>query len=183
MTARDFQAAERILRDYSRDTFAITQVPQFPKSYFEACTALAQGHVTGARAKFEQAQSALELAVAEAPQNAWRHAWLGSVYAFLGKKEEAIGESRRATELLPPEKDAITGPELEVFAALIYAQVGEANRAIDLIEHLLVTPSALTEAGIAVTTQELRLNWWWDPLRSDARFQKIIAGPEPKTVY
>jgi len=70
-----------------------------------------------------------------------------------------------------------------VFAALIYAHVGEANRAIDLIEHLLVTPSALTEVGIAVTTQELRLNWWWDPLRSDARFQKIIAGPEPKTVY
>jgi hypothetical protein len=23
----------------------------------------------------------------------------------------------------------------------------------------------------------------WDPLRNDPRFQKILAGPEPKTIY
>jgi TolB-like protein/Flp pilus assembly protein TadD len=183
MTARDFEASERILRDYSRDTFAITHVAQFPKSYFAACTALAKGDAPTARAKFELAHSALRSAVAEAPQDPWRHAWLGSVYAFLGRKEEAIAESRRATDLLPPDKDAVTGPELLVFAALIYAHVGEVEKAIDLIEHLLVKPSAVTDVGIAITLQELRLNPWWDPLRSDGRFQKIIAGPEPKTVY
>jgi hypothetical protein len=25
--------------------------------------------------------------------------------------------------------------------------------------------------------------WKWDSLRSDPRFQKILAEPEPKTVY
>jgi hypothetical protein len=26
----------------------------------------------------------------------------------------------------------------------------------------------------------LRTRWEWDPLRNDLRFQKILAGPEPK---
>jgi hypothetical protein len=34
-----------------------------------------------------------------------------------------------------------------------------------------------------MTLAELRLRWEWDSLRSNPRFQKILAGPEPKTVY
>jgi hypothetical protein len=30
---------------------------------------------------------------------------------------------------------------------------------------------------------DLRLRWEWDSLRSNPRFQKILAGPEPKTIY
>ena len=183
MTGRDFDAAEQILRNYPHDSFAITQVPNFPKSYFEGCTALAKSDVASAQPKFEMARSALELAVTEVPQNAWRHAWLGSVYAFLGRKEEAIREGQRATELLPETKDAITGPELAVMTALIYTHIAETNKAMELIEHLLVTPCAVTETGLAVTMEALRLHWAWDPLRSDARFQKLIAGPESPTAY
>ncbi len=34
-----------------------------------------------------------------------------------------------------------------------------------------------------MTLTELKCRWQWDPLRSNARFQKILAGPEPKTIY
>ena len=37
--------------------------------------------------------------------------------------------------------------------------------------------------SLGITLMDLRLRWEWDPLRSDPRFQKIIAGPEPKTIY
>ena len=37
--------------------------------------------------------------------------------------------------------------------------------------------------GRIITLAELRLRWHWDPLRDDPRFRKILAGPEPKTVY
>jgi len=34
-----------------------------------------------------------------------------------------------------------------------------------------------------MTVANLRLGWLWDPLRQDPRFKKILAGPEPKTIY
>ena len=33
-----------------------------------------------------------------------------------------------------------------------------------------------------ITLADLRLRWEWDSLRSNPRFQKILAGPEPKTI-
>ncbi|HEY5035978.1 MAG TPA: hypothetical protein VII74_02465 [Chthoniobacterales bacterium] len=27
------------------------------------------------------------------------------------------------------------------------------------------------------------MSWEWDPLRKDPRFAKILAGPEPATIY
>ena len=37
-------------------------------------------------------------------------------------------------------------------------------------------------ADECITLFDLRTRWEWDPLRSDPRFQKILDGPEPKTV-
>ena len=68
--------------------------------------------------------------------------------------------------------------------ALIYAWAGESDRAIELIEHLLTVPAVMfPETIYNMTVAELKWRWGWDPLRNDPRFQKIIAGPEPKTVY
>jgi len=33
-----------------------------------------------------------------------------------------------------------------------------------------------------ISFSDLRIRWEWHPLRNDPRFQKILAGPEPKTV-
>jgi hypothetical protein len=32
-----------------------------------------------------------------------------------------------------------------------------------------------------MTIADLRTRWLWDPIRSDARFQQIVDGPEPQT--
>jgi hypothetical protein len=45
------------------------------------------------------------------------------------------------------------------------------------VERLLTTP-----APDEITLTQLR-SWRWDSLRSNPRFQKILAGPEPKTIY
>jgi hypothetical protein len=67
---------------------------------------------------------------------------------------------------------------------LIYARTGEPDEAIKLIEKLLMLPADLGGLLIFNMTQaDLKLRWVWDPLRKDPRFQKILAGPEPKTVY
>ncbi len=68
--------------------------------------------------------------------------------------------------------------------ALIYARAGEPDQAIGLIERLLPLPGPLSQVFEgSITSSDLRLRWQWDPLRKNARFQKILAAPEPKTLY
>ena len=106
------------------------------------------------------------------------HAALAKVYALLGRKDEAIREGQRAVELCPENKDAVRGPFYAANLAFVYTQTGEADQAIALLTRLLATPAAER-----ITLAHLRLSWEWDPLRGDERFQKLIAGPEPATVY
>jgi hypothetical protein len=37
-------------------------------------------------------------------------------------------------------------------------------------------------ADDSITLSDLRTRWEWDPLRNHLRFQKILAGPEAKTI-
>jgi hypothetical protein len=100
------------------------------------------------------------------------------------RKEDAIRESRRAVELEPESQDAFHGAITAGILAQVYALVGEPDQAITLIERLLSTPGAVTwpDYPSSITLAELRLRWEWDSLRSNPRFQKILAAPEPKTL-
>jgi len=86
--------------------------------------------------------------------------------------------------LLPESKDAYFGSDVSTYLALTYARSGEPDQALELIERLLVTAGPVTRVfEPSITFQELRLRWQWDPLRGNPRFQKLLQGPEPKTVY
>ncbi len=95
-------------------------------------------------------------------------------------------EGRRAIELEPESQNAFHGAVWAADLAVVYALTGEQDQAITLIERLLSTPGpvgATSEDSSNITLADLRLRWEWDSLRSNPRFQKILAGPEPKTVY
>ena len=126
----------------------------------------------------------LEEWVRESPNNASSHARLGLLYAYLGRKEDALREGRRAVELEPESQDAFHGAVSAANLALIHARTGDADQAIRLIERLLTTPgpAQFPDFPENITLADLRLRWEWDPLRSDPRFQKILAEPEPKTI-
>ncbi|PYI54707.1 MAG: hypothetical protein DMC62_04270 [Verrucomicrobia bacterium] len=70
-------------------------------------------------------------------------------------------------ELLPVTKDAVTGAELLRDLAIIYAWVGEKDLAIKQLEEVLRIPSELSYG-------QLRLYPYWDPLRGDPRFEKLL---------
>jgi hypothetical protein len=93
----------------------------------------------------------------------------------MGRKEAAIAAGRRATELKPETKDAVDGPHLSGYLALIYTRVGEIELALPLLERLLHTPHASDSAHYSVSAHDLRLRWEWDPLRGDPRFQELLA--------
>ena len=86
-------------------------------------------------------------------------------------------------ELKPITRDVIDGAIAEGFYALICARLGETDEAISRIEQLLTTPFAVNYSDESITLSDLRQRWEWDPLRNDPRFQQIISGPEPRTIY
>ena len=174
MLARDYTATAKVLADYKDEEFEEPMVGE--KSFAAGQTALARGDAESAKALFEKVRPIYEKNASDHPDDARFHAPLGLLYAYLGRKEDAIRESLRAVELVPESKDAQGGAAYADNLALVYARTGEIDRAITLIQRLLTTPN-----GIMFV--QLRLSWEWDPLRSDPRFQKILEGPEPKTIY
>ncbi|PYL31935.1 MAG: hypothetical protein DMF39_00890, partial [Verrucomicrobia bacterium] len=180
---RDVAAADRALATCQLDTInSQTGVP-LPKSYLQACIDLVRGNTAKAQAEFEAARPSIEKLVADSPKDGTRRAQLGLLYAFLGRKEDALREGRRAMELKPITHDVIEGAAAEDFYALTCARLGETDEAIRRIERLLTTPFAVDYADESITLNDLRQRWEWDPLRNDPRFQKILAEPEPKTLY
>ena len=98
---------------------------------------------------------------------------LGVIDAALGRKEDALHEGRRAVDLMPVEKDSINGTEMVDFFAIIAAWVGEKDLACEQLTIATRLPSSLSYG-------QLKLLPYWDPLRGDSRFERIVASLAPK---
>jgi len=145
----------------------------FPRAWFEGLAARARGDAAAARAAFASARMEAEATVREQPDYGPNLCVLGMIDAALGRKEDAIREGRRAVELLPVAKDSIAGAGIMEYLGIIYAWTGEKTLAIDQVTATLQIPSNLNYG-------KLRLHPFWDPLRGDPRFEKIVASLAPK---
>jgi serine/threonine protein kinase/cytochrome c-type biogenesis protein CcmH/NrfG len=143
--------------------------------YFLGRAQLLARDATGARTTWLQARTEMEVQVKEDPANAQCVMQLGRIYAGLGEKAAALREGEHALQLLGT-RDASRRVNLETVFAQLSADAGEKDGAMDVIERLVTVPGGPTLA-------ELRLHPAWDPLREHPRFQKLLAGPEPKTIY
>jgi TolB-like protein len=128
----------------------------------------------GARAAFLKAKELLEAQLKQSPDSPDIRILLAKILAYLGEKDGALAEARRATDLLPESKDAFGGPEITAGVAEVYCIVGENSRAIELLDGLLSRPSA-------VTVQGLKVNPVWDSIRDDPRFKALIDKHSAKT--
>src|SRR4029077_12680237 len=126
-----------------------------------------------ARAAFTAARAEQEKAVKAEPNYAPPLCVLGLIDAGLGRKQEALREGRRAVELLPVRKDAINGPLMIAYLAMIAAWVGEKDLACEQLAIAVRSPSTLSYG-------QLKLLPFWDPLRKDPCFEKIVASLAPK---
>ena len=107
------------------------------------------------------------------PNDGSQLCFLGLIDAGLERKEEALREGRRAVELLPVAKDALNGAEILYFYGVICAWIGERDLAIEQLEILAKIPAG-------VSYGEIRLDPFWDPLRGDPRFEKIVNSLAPR---
>src|SRR5436190_7498417 len=175
--ARDPVAADNALAAITENTFGVRMGSiVFTRAYAAGLVARMKGDEDGARAAFSAARTEQEKVVRAQPDDLTQSVELcslGLIDAALGRKQEALSEGRRAVELLPVTKNAIEGADVLYFNAVICAQVGERDLAIEQLKTLAQIPGGAHYG-------ELRLDPFWDPLRGDPRFEKIVASLAPK---
>jgi TolB-like protein/Flp pilus assembly protein TadD len=164
--------ATKALANYPREGVVNNGV-NYPYVYWEGVIARCQGDSTKARSAFTAARREVEKTVERQPDFAAALSLLGMIDAGLEQKEDALREGRRACELLPISKDAIDGGVLAINLAQIYAWSGEKDHAIEQIAAIQRIPNILSY-GL------LKLHPYWDSLRGDPRFEKIVASLAPK---
>jgi len=176
---RDAVAADHALAALGaqgQDTFGAGEGEMtFSRAYLEGLVAGMKGDVAAAQAAFSAARARQEEAVRARPDDGPPLCALGLIDAALGRKEDALREGRRALELTSMSKDSLNGRDVLYFYAVICAQTGERDLAIEQLEILAKIP-----AGWVLSYGDIRLNPNWDPLRGDPGFEKIVASLAPK---
>ena len=132
-----------------------------------------RGDSAGAQAAFTAARARQEKILQAQPDYAPAVSIMGLIDAALGRKEDALREGRRGVELLPVAKDSINGAHAIEFLAVIAAWVGEKDLALEQLATAAKLPSSISYG-------RLKLYPYWDPLRGDPRFEKIVASLAPK---
>jgi len=138
------------------------------------CMCLSEmGQGEAAKRACESAIVRLEEEIEFRPHDHRLHSAIGHAYALLGQRGKAVRAGELATELMPISLDALDGSDQAIELAKIYTQVGETDKALDLIDELLSIPCELS-VGL------LRLDPAWDPLRDHPRFQALLEKYEAK---
>jgi TolB-like protein/DNA-binding winged helix-turn-helix (wHTH) protein/Tfp pilus assembly protein PilF len=173
LAERDAPAAKNALIASGEDTPLNNDVFRFNRPFVEGIIARMTNDDDKARSAFTDARSEQEKLVQVQPNFGPPLVVLGLIDAALGRKEEALGEARRAVELLPVEKDSIKGALIIAYSAIIAAWVGEKDLACERLAAAVRYPSPLSYG-------DLKLLPFWDPLRGEACFEQIVASLGPK---
>jgi serine/threonine protein kinase/tetratricopeptide (TPR) repeat protein len=145
----------------------------FSRPFVEGLIARMTNDDAKARSAFTSARLEQEKIIGVEPNYGPALCVLGLIDAGLGRKEEALREGSRAVDLLPVKKDAVGGAEIVKYLAAIAASVNDKDLANEQLAIVADRPSSISYG-------QLKLLPFWDPLRGDPRFEKIVASLAPK---
>ena len=123
-----------------------------------------------ARASFDSARVVLQDKVRRHPdEDPFYHAMLGLALAGLEHSEDAVREGERAVALLPYPAGGSESTLMPANLARIHLLLGDREKVIDVLIGVFSRPGPLSPAW-------LRVDPFWDPLRSSPRFQQLAAA-------
>jgi serine/threonine protein kinase/tetratricopeptide (TPR) repeat protein len=172
----DWLQAKEIIKKFKggedHASFAYGRRP-VPAGCYSIFIARLQGENPSANPSFAEVREQLNQKVQKSPESANFLSQLAVVDALLGNKA-AVSEARRAVEMLPISKDAVEGPFIAMNLAVVYTWTDE----FDLAFETLVPLARMR--GTPVGYFVLKQDQFWNPLRKDPRFDKLLAELEPK---
>jgi eukaryotic-like serine/threonine-protein kinase len=121
------------------------------------------------RAYADSGRAAFARDLAATPDDAQLHALLGLTLALVGRTDEAIEHGKRATALLPAQRNADVGPYLEELLARIYVMAGQPEKAVEHLEVVLAHPWPVSRAW-------LKIDPHFAPIRSHPAFVQLVSG-------
>src|SRR5437867_1427609 len=167
LAERDGTAAKNALIASGENAIFFNDNVSLNRSFIEGVIARMIKDNEKARSAFTAARAEQEKIVQAQPNYGPALCVLGLIDAGLGRKEEALREGRRAVELLPVEKDSMNGTNMVKYLAAIAAWVGDKDLACEQLASIIRRPSNLSYG-------QLKLLPFWDPLRGDPRFEKLV---------
>ncbi len=171
---RDWQqAAELITRMKGSEDLNFSYIvgPVAVDCYFILLSRL-QGKQPTENSSFIEIREKLSQKVQASPGSAGLLSNLAVVDALLGEKHKAIAEAKRSVEMLPISQDAPSGPAVLKNLAVVYTWADEQHLAFDTLRCLTKIPGG-------VYYGDLKLDAYWDPLRKDPRFEKLLTELAP----
>jgi TolB-like protein/Tfp pilus assembly protein PilF len=176
LAERDPAAAERALVALGDNPCWGESAILLSRSFGEGLLARMTKDEARARTVFEAARAQQEKIVQAQPDYGPALCVLGLIDAALGRKDLALDEGRRAIALTPLEKDVNNGSRVLQYFAITAAWAGDKELALQQLEAGLRAPVASSMLSYGA----LKLLPFWDPLRGDPRFEKIVESLAPK---
>jgi hypothetical protein len=99
----------------------------------------------------------------------WAEAELGFVRALQGRREEARQLTRHALVGIPPGSTWYMRTQVHELAAYAFTLAGDADAAVEELELQLREPWLITRT-------RLQRDPFWDPLREQPRFRRLLEG-------
>src|SRR5437868_1579566 len=173
---RDPATAERALVAVGDNACWSEGVIRLSRSFGEGLLARITKDEARARTAFEAARAQQEKIVQEQPDYGPALCVLGLIDAALGRKDLALNEGRRAIALTPLENDVVNGSRVLQYFAITATWAADKDFALQQLEAGLRAPAASQMLSYGA----LKLLPFWDPLRGDPRFEKIVESLAPK---
>jgi len=166
---RDYRGMEELVRNTPASAFS----SEWDRMIAQGKIAQGLGRAEAARDFFEQARTIVLAEIAKDADEPGTHAELGWLNATLNRADEAISEAQRAVALSEQTHDFWSVTKSMVKLASVYAKLGRADDAMPVLRRLFATPT-----GNLISTEQLKHELDWDRIRSDPRFEKLIADGE-----
>jgi TolB-like protein/Flp pilus assembly protein TadD len=170
--ARDFAAAEEILSE-GRNEELYFDSALVPRQIWALWLEFIRGNHPTIE-QFGGVRERLYQKVEADPTDPYLLAALAKADVALGRTEEGVQEARRAMAIRPISHDALGGPDIATFVAQLYGWASRANLAFEQLNILIKIP------GRSLNYGDLKTNPGWDPLRTDPRFDKLLAELAPR---
>jgi eukaryotic-like serine/threonine-protein kinase len=142
-------------------------------SFMEALVARKQGDTASAKSILLAMHESAEADLRNRPDDIFSLCHIARIDAYLGRKEDALREGEKAMELKPISSDAVSGTQPVAALAEVCMVLGDHDRAISLLSEVTRIPYGPAYGDL--------LTPWWDDLRGDPRFEKMVASLKPES--